>query len=381
MIFKTNLYGAQKLAYALLSVVILVYISATLQEILVPLLFAGLFSFLLYPVCSKLEKFGFPRVLAIVLAILVASMFLSVFFYWSYTQIIQLESLVPVLIDKGTDLVSKIERFVNINYQLDQAKVLAEGKKYFSEILNKLPTMLSGTLSTTSSFLMNFAILPLYIFLFLLYRDFLKTFVVKLLSNTSKHKIEMVMHKINSVVQSYIVGLVLVILIVGILNTACLLLLDIEHAVFFGFFASVLVLIPYIGIAIGSFLPIFVAFITKDSYLYPAGVAMSFFVIQFLEGNFITPFIVGSKVSINSLAAILALLLFGSLWGLSGLVLALPLTAVLKVIFDSVDSLKAFGFLLGDADHTDVKELLLKSKTRNILHSMTSKIEIFKKSK
>jgi len=145
--------------------------------------------------------------------------------------------------------------------------------------------------------------------------------------------------------------LLLVILIVGTLNTISLLLLSIQNAFFFGFFAAVLVLVPYIGVAIGSILPIILALITKDSAWYAIGVALSFGVIQFLEGNFITPYIVGSKVSINSFVAIVALILFGNLWGIGGLVLALPLTAIIKVVFDSIDKLKPWGFLLGDVEH------------------------------
>lgn len=78
--------------------------------------------------------------------------------------------------------------------------------------------------------------------------------------------------------------------------------------------------------------------------------------VQFLEGNFITPYVVGSKVSINSMSAIIALIIFGNLWGLSGLVLALPITAIIKVIFDSIEGLRPYGFLIGDADHDDVRK-------------------------
>jgi predicted PurR-regulated permease PerM len=110
-------------------------------------------------------------------------------------------------------------------------------------------------------------------------------------------------------------------------------------------------LIPYIGITIGALLPITIALLTKDSPIYALAVLGLFLVVQALESNFITPYIVGSKVSINSFAAIIALLLGGQLWGMAGLVLALPFTAIIKVIFDNVEELKPYGYLIGDSSH------------------------------
>ena len=151
-------------------------------------------------------------------------------------------------------------------------------------------------------------------------------------------------------------------MIVGTLNTISLFLLGIEGAIFFGFLAAILLVIPYIGILIGSLLPIVVALATKDSPMYAVGVAASFFAVQMLEGNFITPNIVGSKISINPLAAILGLLMGASLWGIAGMALCLPMIAIIKVIFDSVPDLQPYGFLVGEPASST--ELMEKKRTR-----------------
>src|SRR5690606_15578181 len=141
--------------------------------------------------------------------------------------------------------------------------------------------------------------------------------------------------KIYYVVQSYLLGLVTVRGIVAVLNTIGLMIMGIEYEWLFGTLASLLMLLRYIGIALGSILPALFALAVKDNAWYAVGVVAWFQVVQFLEGNIITPNIVGSKVSINPLMAIIAILLGGMLFGLSGLILALPLTATIKVIFDS----------------------------------------------
>ena len=143
-------------------------------------------------------------------------------------------------------------------------------------------------------------------------------------------------------------GLLTVMGIVAILNSVGLMIIGVEHAWFFGIMASLLMLLPYIGIAIGSVLPALFAIATKDSYWYALAVIGWFQVVQILEGNFITPNIVGGKVSLNPLVSILSIFLFSMLFGFAGLILALPLMAILKVIFDTVPQLQPYGFLFGE---------------------------------
>jgi putative heme transporter len=161
--------------------------------------------------------------------------------------------------------------------------------------------------------------------------------------------------------QGYISGLMLVTLIIAALNTFGLLILGIDHAIFFGVLSGVLTIIPYVGIFIGALFPVLMALITKDSAWYALGVVIVFTVVQFLEGNFITPRITGSKVSINALAAIIALLIGGKILGVAGMILAVPAIGVVKIIIAYSQRLKPFVILLGD----DVEKDKPKDPTEN----------------
>lgn len=362
------------LASALVSIVIIVYMAYLLQGVIVPFIIAGLLSFLLYPLCQFLENIRIPRILAIVLCIVVMAAVVAGFLYVSYTQIVKLESLFPQIETKVLLWLDQAAAFLDKHFALDQFQLAQEAQKHVSEVVKSGSKFIGLTIGSMSNFLMSIGLMPLYIFLMLMYRDFLKTFLFKWLKDTSKHKIMGTVNKVQDVVQNYILGLLLVILIIGLLNSAALHFIGIEHAWFFGFFAAFLVILPYIGVAIGSALPIIVALITKDSYLAAVAVAGAFAVIQFLEGNFITPYVVGNQVSINSLIAITALLLFGQLWGIGGMILALPVTAIVKVIFDSSPRLEAWGFLLGDAAHADVSETRKKFKFKEFYENVKKKI-------
>jgi predicted PurR-regulated permease PerM len=351
-----------RLAYTLISIVIIIYGLYILKDLLIPLIFSGLLAILLLPITERLEQWRFPRSLAITFTIILAVAILGFFFYLVYIQIVDLEEILPQLQVKFEEWTRELQLFIRRNFHISRTKQAVEGQKYLTEFLKNNGSIFTDTLSNTTNFLGNLALIPLYVFLLLLYRDFIRVFFYKLFKSVSHHRIDIVLHNVKDVVVNYVVGLIMVIGVIGTLNTIGLWALGIDHAIFFGFFAAVLVLIPYIGIAIGSLLPILMALITKDSAWYAVGVAAIFGTVQFLEGNFITPYIVGSKVSINSMAAIISLILFGNLWGVSGLVLALPLIAIIKVIFDSYEPTKPFGFLIGDADHVDVTERQRKRK-------------------
>ncbi len=368
-----KLASPKSLAGTLVSLVIIVYIAYILQDVIVPFVVAALFSFLLYPVCNYLEIKGVPRILSVLVGIVLMMAVTAGLIYAAYTQVIGLDDLFPQVESRFNQWVGDLAGFLG-DFGINKEQLISEGQKHISDAVKSGSKFLGATIGGTSNFLMSMALLPLYIFLMLMYRDFLKTFVFKWLKDTSKHKIVATINKVKSVVRGYIMGLMLVILIIGTLNSTALYVIGIEHALFFGFFAAFLAILPYIGVAIGSALPILVALITKDSYLAALAVAASFAVVQFLEGNFITPYVVGNQVSINALVAITALLLFGKLWGIGGMILALPVTAILKVIFDASPRMAAWGFLLGDAENEDVRHVKKNFRFRGFYDNVRKKI-------
>lgn len=339
-----------KLAFILLSIVILVYGLYTLQGLLIPLVFAILFAVLLFPLAQRLENWRVPRVLAVILCLILTLAVIIGILYAVSVQISSFAEVWPDLVKRGNEYLNQIQTYADEQLNIDRKRQLAEVRKYLNQLLAEGGTILTTTLLATTSTLTDVFLVLLFIFFFLLYRDFFRSFFYKVFHDTRRSKIDSVLHSIYTVVKDYLAGLVLVILIIGTLMSVGLLILGIDYAFFFGFFGAVLVLIPYFGISLGSLLPAAYALVTEDNPLKAVGVIGVFLFVQTIEGNFITPYIVGSKVSINPLAAIIVLILWENVWGLAGLVLALPMTAILKVIFDAVDSLKPYGFLLGEAE-------------------------------
>ncbi len=345
-----------KVACIMVSLLAGVYILYILREIIIPLAFSVLFSILLHPLCLRLERWRVPRILAILISILIFIVVLVGLIYVASIQIAGFADEIPRITAKAEDLLDQMLSMGERYFDLSRSQQVTEGKRYLLNALGESRTMLLSTVVATTGTLTTAILVPIYVFFFLLYRDFFRRFLHKAFKQVPHYKLDRILQKIYEVIKSYLAGLVLVIGIVGVLNTIGLLLLGIDNAIFFGFLAAFLILIPYVGILIGSILPALMSIVTEDSPIYALGVIGVMAFVQFLEGNFITPNIVGSKISINPLAAIVALFLGGQLWGLSGLILALPLTAIIKVILDSSPSLEPYGYLLGEPEREVAEE-------------------------
>lgn len=153
---------------------------------------------------------------------------------------------------------------------------------------------------------------------------------------------------IGSIVQNYIVGLLIEMFIVAGLTTGGLMLLGVPYAILLGVITALLNLIPYIGILFAALLTVLAALTSSTDPTIVIKIGFMIWGIQLFDNNFLVPKIVGNKVQINALVSILGVIVFGTLAGVAGMFLALPMIAILKVIFDRIDSLKPYGYLIGD---------------------------------
>ncbi|MBH8569440.1 AI-2E family transporter [Microvirga sp. STS02] len=334
--------------FLLIGLSLLVFVLHKLDGVLLPILFAGLLSVLLLPLVVRLEKWKFPRIWAIIVTLLLLVAALAGLFYLFGTQLLTLRDELPKLQAKSMVYFDQLQQWASakFGYQPMSKEELIDSS--MKSVKKSAGGYLGSTLSMTAAVLSVTTLIPIYIFCFLYYRDHMRQFMFRFVAPDKRTSVLHTMDSIQTVVQAYIQGLLTVIVVVSVLNAIGLLLLGVKFAVFFAVFASVLAVIPYIGIMVGSAIPALVTLVETGSIGKAAAVVGVFMFVQFLEGNFITPMITGSKVSINPMAAIVALILGGELWGTPGMILSIPLIAVLKVVFDASKTTEPWGFLLGD---------------------------------
>ncbi|GAB2941960.1 AI-2E family transporter [Hymenobacter coalescens] len=334
--------------FVLMGLTLLVYILHELDAILLPIAFSAVFTLLLLPISRWLEAHKVPRVLAIVICLLLVLLIVTGIILGFGSQLTQFRDELPKLQVKVLEFFNQAQNWAHDKFGYKPMSIEEVKDSTVKALKKSGTTYLGTTLNTTTDVLSNLAQVLIYIFCFLYYRDHLRQFMFRFVAPDKRTTVLNTVDSIQTVVQAYITGLVKVIIIVAILNGIGLVALGVKFAVFFAVFASVLAVIPYIGIMIGAALPAIITLVETGSPLQAALVIGVFVVVQFLEGNFITPMITGTSVSINPLAAILALILGAALWGTPGMILSIPLTAILKVVFDAYKPLEPFGFLLGD---------------------------------
>jgi predicted PurR-regulated permease PerM len=361
-----------KYTVILLGLVLLIYTLQQFKAVLMPLAFGLLFALLLLPLTRDLEKkLRFPRPLAIFTSILLVIVILSLVVWFLSMQLVSLTSELDSIGQNMQKLIVKGQNFFVENFGIAPPNKSELIQNAIGGLQDFTTTFLGSTISITTGAITILTLVPIFVFLLLYYRDHLEQFMFKFVAKDKRSGVIQTVTNIQHVVQSYISGLMIVIVVVALLNSAGLLILGVKYAIFFGVFASILTIIPYIGILIGASLPALFTLATTGNLLDAVLVVIVFMFVQFLEGNFITPFVVGSKVSLNPFAAILALLVGGEIWGAAGMILSIPIIAMMKVIFDVYEPLQPIGFLMADMDELKPRK---KGRVRNWLEEIVNGI-------
>jgi len=342
------------------------YALANLRGILIPFSFALFLAILLNPLVDRLQAWKIPKVPSIILALVIAIVVISGLWYFLATQMMHFTDQMPVLQKKSAELMSRLQQELvrQFNIPLErQNQYIVEAKAGIKPLVGQLLGTFVGTLTTAF-------LLPVYTFLILYYKTLILNFFYEIFAEENAEEVSTVLRQVKGAIQSYMYGLLLEGLIVATMNTVALLILGVPYAVLLGVLGALLNVLPFVGGVLAALLPILIATITKDGIHTQIGVAISYIVIQFIDNHFLIPYIVSSKVKINALVSIIAVLLGGAVWGFSGMFLSIPFIGVLKIIFDRIPELKPWGKLLGDEIPTRHLGQRRRGRPRNPIHAV-----------
>ena len=318
------------------------------QSIILPLIFSFIIAILLNPVVNFFVRIRINRVVAIIITMLLTIIIIAAFGAFIYTQAVNFSDSWPLFVKKFTVIlnqtISSASGYLNIQPQIIHAWIT----KTEHELININGSSIGQTIVSVSSIVASIVLIPVYIFVILYYKPLLIEFSHRLFNEENQSQVGVIVTQTKSVVQHYLVGLIIEAIIVGSLNALGLLLLGIQYAILLGVLGALLNMIPYIGGLIAIALFMMVALVTKSSPWFALYVLGVHTFIQIIDNDFIVPKIVASKVKINALFSIVVVLVGDALWGIPGMFLSLPLLAIVKVIFDHIESMKPWGFLLGD---------------------------------
>lgn len=332
----------------LLGIVLLGYTIVIGKDIIMPVLMAFFISIMLLPIYNFFKRKKIPEALAIFLSILLLAIAVGLVVWFFSSQVSSLIADFPQIkknVSKHLNSLSNWISSISSFSTQEQAKLIDEQA---NRLLNFGGNLLSGAAGSVSSTLVFIGLLPIYIYLFLFYKNLLLRFVFLWFPEENHPKVSEAMLETKVIIKSYLLGLLIQITYVTVLLGGILLLIGIKHALLIAIIFAFLNLIPYVGALIGNVIGVLLT-LTSSEEIWPIlAVLGTIAFVQFLDNNILMPRIVGSKVKINALAAILGVFIGGSIAGISGMFLSLPIIAIAKVTFDRSSIFKHWGVLLGD---------------------------------
>lgn len=317
------------------------------RSILVPVSFSLLISFILYPACKGMEKAGLPRAASIGIALTILSLLVAGILFLLGNKFLRFADEWPELRSKVIETYASIQRYIEQRFGMSTSEQELFIGNAFREQQGSLISILKDFIYGTAVNSVLLILIPILSGLILYSRErWVKTLEL-LVPNIGEDRIVSMLRETIHAYFNFIKGMGIVYLTVGTLNSIGLAVIGIPHPVLFGFIASVLTFIPFVGIIVASLLPIAVSWMTYDSVWYPLGVIAIFTVVQYLEANVIFPLAVSNRLSINPFITIFVILLGGLIWGAAGMILFIPFVAILKLIADKSERLKPLAMLLG----------------------------------
>ncbi|WP_244228837.1 AI-2E family transporter [Mucilaginibacter endophyticus] len=340
-----------KLAAVLFSLIALVWIVIIAKEILSPLIFSCLFSILLLPFAAFLEnKLRIPRSAASMLAVLSLLTCIGGLLYVIGSQVSDLASDWPQFQNQLHKTQNDVMEWIGSSFHVTRHKQLTFVTNTTNKVVASGGSVVGATLLSLSGMLLFLVFTFIYTFFFLLYRKLIMRFLESVFEEDNKKVVHDIVEKVQFMIRKYITGLLIEMAIVATVVSVAFMILGVKYAILLGLITGLFNIIPYIGIFTALVLSAAVTFATSPEQITVIYVIITLVVTHLIDSNILLPLVVGSKVRINALITVLGVIIGEMVWGIPGMFLSIPVIAVLKIIFDRVESLKAWGIILGDEE-------------------------------
>lgn len=320
------------------------------QGFLGPLVMAIVLALLMIPLANKMEHIKINRTFSSLLCTFILLLIsIGIFALLSF----QLKNFVDDWENIKEQMKPKIEQAESFVYEhTNFTKEDFENYKEENDLSTIASSGSSGKrafsfMTSVLSFLSNYLLTFIYIFFLLNYRRRFKIFFLKLASEDRRHKTAKIIEKTGSIVQQYLIGRFFLIILLAVLYSIGLGISGVNNFILISCIAAVLSLLPFIGNMIGFVLALAFGFLTTGETGVLIGIIITFTIVQFIESYVLEPYVVGDKVDLHPFLVILSIIAGNMIWGVLGMILAIPILGIIHVIFINVAPLHPFGYLLG----------------------------------
>lgn len=313
---------------------------------------------------NLLVRININRVVAIVFTLLLTIVISISLVALLFSQASRFSESWPLIAEKFAQTLDQALVWSTNRFGINPEMILNRIEEAKGKVINVSADLIKTTVVKVGNGFVVMVLIPVYIFLFLYYKSHLLEFIHKLAGKNESGEVRGIVLQVKTIIQRYLVGLLIEASIVAAMDISVLLILGIDYAIIIGIIGAFLNMIPYIGGLVAVAIPMMIALATKSTAWYAIYVLVGYYVIQLIDNNIIVPKIVASKVKINALFSIIVVIAGNALWGVPGMFLSLPLLAIVKLIFDHIKSMEAWGFLLGDTMPSIIKSKSIRLKPK-----------------
>lgn len=355
---KLDIPFYERFALIIIGLVVFGYLIQAGKEILDPLVFGFLFAILLLPVSNFFEKkLRMPRSASSFISIILLVSFISGVVYLVSNRIKNLMSDWPMLKKQIEESINSIKIWVSYAFHVDTEEQTVYVTNTTKKIMSSGTEVISTTFGAVSSLVLFYIFIIIFTFFILFYRRLLYRFILSVFGKEDEVVVKDIILNVQNILRQYILGLLIEMVVVAGVACALFWFIGIKYAVLLGIIVGLFNIIPYLGIFTALLLSVMITFATGP-VINAVWVGVSIISIHAVDSNFLLPIIVGSKVRLNAMITFIAIILGEMMWGLSGMFLSIPVIAIVKIIFDRIEGLKPWGYLLG-GDY-EVKETSAK---------------------
>jgi predicted PurR-regulated permease PerM len=332
-------------------VLLIIFLSFVLlfygKPFLVPFLIASLLAMLVLPLCSRLER-KMNKGLAISISLFFILCVVGLIIYIFYWQVSDMAGKAHEIQKNISEKLNQLREFATNSLGISEKQQQEIIQEQQQSSTGKLSGMMTSFLASFGGILTDFLIIMVYIFLFLLFRNRFQNFILMLVPKNEKTNAKLIMHDVRRVSQKYLTGLALMIACLWVMYSIGFSIVGVENAIFFAILCGLLEIVPFVGNLTGVSITLLMTIAQGGSTGMLIGIIITYSFVQFTQSYLLEPLVVGREISINPVFTIIGIVGGELLWGISGMILALPLLGILKIVFDHIERLKPFGYLIGD---------------------------------
>jgi predicted PurR-regulated permease PerM len=346
------------------------------KDFLMPFCIGGILATLFLPFCNCMENKKVSKTIAVLICLILLLCIIFTFFFLLGLKISVLLSDFAAIKQKVLETVTIIQDFIFHHLDIsinDQYKILKNEQSSYTNILQMM-------LGSVSAFISTFILVLAYFVFLLLYRNHIKKFLLKITPKAQRPEIEQVIYSAAHISQQYLLGLSKMIVLLWIMYSIGFSIIGLKNAMFFAILCGFLEIIPYLGNITGTILTILMATANGADSELIIGIVFIYGTVQLIQTWIFEPLVLGPQVKINPLFTIIFLVIGELLWGIPGLILAIPLTAILKIVCDHIEQMRPYGFLIGEMNNTkgkiSIRERIKTNLIKNKNHKSSTKSEL-----